>query len=279
VDRGLFATWYDLKADTEEEYLDWLHGAHLPAMLRRPGYLWAAHVRNVTDPEREAASARRLVHTTDASVGTGFGFLLMFGAEDAHCFVDPSMEEIAAELDEVGRRMLAMRVGERSAIFVDAGRVEGPALRQAQDNALRQAQDNALRQAQDNALRQAQDNALRQAQDDPHAPRRGRRSPGITPGPVIQFGTFNINDVANETEMNAWYARSRLPLVEAKEGNVGARRLVSMSGWPKHGILYEFETLEDAAKNLVDPSEWSRKVVDNLVHAPHSPTLGVRIWP
>jgi len=235
MDSGLFATWYDLPADTEAEYLDWLHHTYLPAMVRRPGYLWAAHVRNVVDPEREAASARRLVHTTDASVGTGFGFLLMFGAEDAHRFVDPSMEEIAAELDEVGRRMLAMRVGERSAIFVDAGRVEGSSSR--------------------------------------------KRAPGITPGPVIQFGTFNINDVANETEMNAWYARSRLPLVEAKEGNVGARRLVSMSGWPKHGILYEFETLEDAAKNLVDPSEWSRKVVDNLVHAPHSPTLGVRIWP
>ncbi len=235
MDRGLFATWYDVAPEGETEYLDWLHGVYLPGMLRRPGYLWAAHVRNVTDPEREAASARRLVHTTDASVGTGFGFLLMFGAEDAQCFVDPSMEEIAAELDETGRRMLAMRVGERSGIFVEVGRVEGPS--------------------------------------------SGKRAPGITPGPVIQFGTFNINDVGNETEMNAWYARSRLPLIEAKEGNVGARRLVSMSGWPKHGILYEFESLEDAARNLVDASEWSRKVVDSLVHAPHSPTLGVRIWP
>src|SRR5688572_4360087 len=159
MDRGLFATWYDLPSDAEADYLAWLHGTQLPAMLRRPGYLWAAHVRNVTDPEREAASARRLVHTTDAAVGTGFGFLLLFGAEDAHRFVDPTMEEMASELDETGRRMLAMRVGERSAIFVDAGRVEGPSSR--------------------------------------------KRAPGITPGPVIQFGTFNINDVANETEMNA----------------------------------------------------------------------------
>ena len=47
MDRGLFATWYDLPSDTEAEYLDWLHGTYLPAMLRRPGYLWAAHVRNV----------------------------------------------------------------------------------------------------------------------------------------------------------------------------------------------------------------------------------------
>ena len=235
MDRGLYATWYDVPEDSEAEYLNWLHGTYLPAMLRRPGYLWAAHVRNVIDPEREAHNERRLVHTTDQSVGTGFRFLLVFGAEDAHRFVDPTMEQIEIELDETGLRMMAMRQGERSAIFVDAGRVEGPSSR--------------------------------------------KRSPGITPGPVIQFGTFNINDLANETEMNAWYARSRLPLVETKEGNVGARRLVSMSGWPKHGILYEFETLEDAARNLVDPSDWTRKVVDNLVHAPHSPTLGVRIWP
>jgi hypothetical protein len=235
MDRGLFATWYDLPPGPEADYLSWLHGTFLPEMLRRPGYLWAAHVRNVIDPEREAHNERRLVHTTDAAVGTGFQFLLMFGAEDAHCFVDPTIEEIASELDEVGRRMLAMRVGERSVIFVDAGRVEGPSSR--------------------------------------------KRAPGITPGPVIQFGTFNINDGANETEMNAWYARSRLPLVEAKEGNMGARRLVSMSGWAKHGILYEFESLEDASRNLIDPSDWTRRVVDNLVHAPHSPTLGVRIWP
>ena len=105
------------------------------------------------------------------------------------------------------------------------------------------------------------------------------RAPGITPGPVIQFGTFNINALENETEMNAWYARSRLPLVARGEGNLGARRLVSIAGWPKHGILYEFASLEFAEKNLADPSEWTRRVVDNLVHAPHSPTLGVRIWP
>ena len=79
--------------------------------------------------------------------------------------------------------------------------------------------------------------------------------------------------------MNTWYARSRLPLVKPLAGNVGARRLVSIAGWPKHGILYEFESLEAAQKNLEDASDWSRKVVDSLVHAPHSPTLGTRVWP
>ena len=105
------------------------------------------------------------------------------------------------------------------------------------------------------------------------------RSPGITPGPVIQFGTFNSNALENETEMSTWYARSRLPLVAPLKGNVGARKLVSISGWPKHGILYEFASMQAAETNLTDPSDWTTKVIRNLVHAPHSPTLGTRIWP
>ena len=96
------------------------------------------------------------------------------------------------------------------------------------------------------------------------APGAPRRRPGITPGPVIQFGTFNINAVENEVEMNTWYSRSRLPLVKPLEGNVGARRLVSIAGWPKHGILYEFESLDAAQNNLQDTSEWTRKVIGNL---------------
>ena len=47
----------------------------------------------------------------------------------------------------------------------------------------------------------------------------------------------------------------------------------------QHTILYEFSSLKAAEANLADPSDWTRRVVGNLVHGPHSPTLGVRIWP
>jgi hypothetical protein len=235
MDRGIWATWYDVQAAAESEYLDWLHAEYLPAMLQRPGYLWAAHVRNITDPEREASNYRRLTHTDDAAVPQGFGYLLMFGGVTAHTFTDPSPQEMLEEYDEAARRMLGRREGERSIIFVEVARVAGPG--------------------------------------------EPKRIPGVTPGPIIQFGTFNVRSPEEETEMSSWYARSRLPLVGAREGNVGARKLVSISGWPRHGILYEVESLEAAATNLVDPSDWSRKVVDSLVHAPHSPTLGTRIWP
>jgi hypothetical protein len=235
MDRGIWATWYDLPAEGRDEYIDYLHGTYLAAMLQRPGYLWAAHVQNVDSPEREAASYRRLTHTDDPSVPRGYRYLLLFGAADPHTFVAPAEDEMHSALSAEERRLLGLRDGARSVVFAEAGRVDGPTV--------------------------------------------ARRAPGITPGPVIQFGTFNINALENEVEMNAWYARSRLPLVAAGEGNIGARRLVSIAGWPKHGILYEFASLAVAEKNLADTSEWSRQVVDNLVHAPHSPTLGVRIWP
>jgi hypothetical protein len=234
MDRGIRAVWYDLPSSGKQEYLDWLHEEHLPSMLARPGYLWAAHVENVDTPEREEQSARRLTRTDDPSVPTGYRYLLLFGATDPHVLVDPSPAEMEAELNAEARRMLGLREAVRDVILVEVSRIEGPDAK--------------------------------------------GRQPGITPGPIIQLGTFNINAVENETEMNTWYSRSRFPLVD-QEGTVGTRRLVSISGWPKHGILYEFTSLEAASRNLTDPSEWSRKVVDSLVHAPHSPTLGTRIWP
>jgi hypothetical protein len=63
-------------------------------------------------------------------------------------------------------------------------------------------------------------------------------------------------------------------------GAVGARKLVSISGWAKHAILYEFVTMEERDQYFVDTDrDWSGRVVENLIHAPGSPTLGTRIWP
>jgi hypothetical protein len=204
-------------------------------MLKRHGYLWAAHIENVTSPEREARNNQRLTHTTDTSVPTGFEYLLLYGAENAHVLADPSPAEMLQSFDANTRDMLSRQLRARECIFVEVDRVDGP--------------DAATRR------------------------------PGITPGPVVQLGTFNSNALENETEMSTWYSRSRLPLVQTPAGSVGARKLVTVSGWAKHGILYEFSSMQAAESAMVDTTEWSRKVVGSLVHAPHSPTIGRRIWP
>ena len=43
MDQGIRAVWYDLGEDDKDGYLDWLHSTYLPAVLQRPGIMWAAH--------------------------------------------------------------------------------------------------------------------------------------------------------------------------------------------------------------------------------------------
>jgi hypothetical protein len=235
MDRGIWATWYDLPDEGKDAYLSWLHTVYLPDMLSRPGYLWAAHVQNIMTPEREQDIDRRLIHTQDPAVPTGNAYLLLFGAQNPHTFVDPSVAELAASMTPETREMIGRRLAPRSCIFVEVARVEGPETK--------------------------------------------TRAPGITPGPVIQLGSFNSNALENEVEMGTWYSRSRLPLMASMPGCVGTRKLVSIAGWAKHAILYEFVSLEAVETHFVDPEAWSRQVVRSLIHAPHSPSLGVRLWP
>ena len=235
MDRGIWATWYDLPEQGKQEHLSWLHERYIPRMLTRSGYLWAAHVENLMPVERETAIHRRLVHTEDPAIGTGNQYLLLFGAPSPTVFVAPTSAEMTADLAAYDLDMLGRRAGTRSCTFLEVERVAGPEVKQ--------------------------------------------RAPGLTPGPVVQLGTFNINSLQNEDELNAWYTRSRLPLMAPMPGCVGARKLVTISGWAKHAILYEFTSLELVEKHFQDTSEWTEKVIKNLIHAPHSPSIGVRIWP
>ena len=235
MDYGIWATWYDLPAERTDEYIDRLHGTYLPSMLKRPGYLWATHVRNVTSPAREADVNRRLIHTTDSTVPTGYAYLLLFGATNAHVFTDPTPAELLRGAHPRTRELLALQQGARTVIFTEVERVDGPAVRS--------------------------------------------RHPGITPGPVVQLGTFNIGSLEDEIEVDKWYTQHRLPMMRDIEGCIGARKLVSIAGWAKHAILYEFTGVENPDGHFADPNPWSGEVIRLLEHAPHSPTLGTRIWP
>jgi hypothetical protein len=95
----------------------------------------------------------------------------------------------------------------------------------------------------------------------------------------VQLGTFNMHSIEDETEVDAWYTKHRLPMMRDVEGCVGARKLVSIAGWAKHGILYEFTGVENPNGHFSDPNPWSGTVIRKLEHAPHSPTLGTRTWP
>ena len=113
-----------------------------------------------------------------------------------------------------------------------------------------------------------------------------RRSPGITPGPYIQMGNFNVSSFALEEEVGAWYAQHRLPFMATMPGCIGARKLLATAGWGKHSVLYEYTALEAREERFVPHEQevhvagsWTAQILPRLVHAPCSPAVGRRIWP
>jgi hypothetical protein len=128
-DRSLWITWYDLPEAGRQEYLAWLHGSYIPAVMKRPGYLWAAHFASVKKKNMTTMRREKGLHNTkDDTVPPGEDFLLFFGATDSAVFGACSPTEINACLPQADRQMLAMRRSERINILVEAARVEGPAL-------------------------------------------------------------------------------------------------------------------------------------------------------
>lgn len=108
-----------------------------------------------------------------------------------------------------------------------------------------------------------------------------------TPAPAIQMGSFRIATPEAEFDLGEWYARERLPGMAAMPACIRTRRLVSVAGWAKHGILYEFNSLQGRLEQFETPHEtraldrnqWIGKVVSTTIHTPGSPVIGPRIWP
>lgn len=234
-DRGIWATCYDVAPERRQDYLDWLHGDYLPAMLKRPGYLWAAHLENNNSEERKAFCGKRYIYTDDPSVGTGHDFLLIFGGESANTFLYPDRKQMLDVASPTERDMLQSQLRSRYGVYTEIDRVDGPAIAQ-----------------------------------------RGNK---MTLGPVVQMGTYNSHTVEDEAELCSWYIWHRLPLVKSMPQCIGARRLVSVVGWPKQSILYDFTGLDDVDGHFSDPHPISKRVITKITHAPHSPSVGRRIWP
>lgn len=113
-----------------------------------------------------------------------------------------------------------------------------------------------------------------------------KRSPDGTPGPVIQFGSYNAGSPAVEDDLGGWYAQERLPLLAKLPGCIGARKMLATVGAQKHAILHEFVSLEMREQHFGpheaqahDPSTWMGRIRAQLTHAARSPAIGRRTWP
>jgi len=243
LDKGIWATWYNLAAEHRDVYLSWLHDIYIPWVLKRPGLLWAAHYAVVDKSQRPVSQREKnaVHHTDDPAVPAGQQYVLIFGAAHAGVFGNPVPGAINAELPDEGRKMLAMRTGERINVMTENDRIE--------------------------------------------CQETNTFAPGKLLAPCIQFGTYNC-PWQHEEEMLAWYTQWRMPAMGRTPGVIRTRKLSSVFGWAKHGVLYEFVSLESRNQYFPhhedqdpDMKAWSDRMVPRLLHAPGSPSLACRIWP
>jgi hypothetical protein len=114
-----------------------------------------------------------------------------------------------------------------------------------------------------------------------------RHLPGSGAPPAIQLGNYSTKTQADDLDLEMWYRAMKLPQVTRARGCIGARKLVSLVGWAKHGVLYEFMDMEDDEENFEQrfrdaglTEKWTgRHVLQIVVHAPKGPHAGRRIWP
>jgi hypothetical protein len=110
---------------------------------------------------------------------------------------------------------------------------------------------------------------------------------GMGPPPAMQLGNYNTDSPEDEIELAKWYRKERFPRVSVSRGMIRGRKMLSISGWPKHGVLWEFEelpvgeyTFEPRFIEADRDENWQgRHVLEYVTHAPGSPHSGRRIWP
>ena len=101
----------------------------------------------------------------------------------------------------------------------------------------------------------------------------------------MQLSNYNTDKPEDDIELAKWY-RERFPRVSVSRGMIRGRKMVSISGWSKHGVFGSSGSTEgeftfeprfiEADRN----ENWrGRHVLEYVTHAPGSPHAGRRVWP
>lgn len=242
MDRGIWATWYDLPESGRDAYFDWLLGSYLPALLLRQGYAWAAHYEITGGGAQMDEIGARLARPDDTGLGTGTQFLILVGATSSHVFLNPRVDHCDATSTDTSREMRARRIGERMCIFTEEARVSGPEIGERQIGT---------------------------------AP-----GPAIQMGSFRTRTMENELDLGAWYAQYRLPAMARMPgCIETRKlvSTAGwAKHAILYEFTSLEAREAHFQAHESLA---LDEREWTSRVIGYTVHAPGSPSVGRRLWP
>ena len=240
-DRGIWATWYDVAEEGRDDFLTWLHDLHLPEMLERPGYMWAAHYRVIGGARDNAMFSPE--HADDAAgIGKGKDFLMLVGAASPHVFCNPSLAQLAERQSAETAAYLARRLEVRPCIFVEEARIDGPAVGQRPQGS---APGPAIQMGSLNmqSIEAEFELGAWYAQD---------RLPATAAMPGC-IGTRKLVSTAGWAKHSVLY---EFVSHEARES--------------------QFKGHE---RGESEAESWGKRVINSTIHAPGSPSIGTRLWP
>jgi hypothetical protein len=242
ADRALWISWYDLLAEGRDAYLAWVHGTYIPALLKRPGFMWAAHYASVERGSMRTLRREGATYGTEvAGVPTGDRYILIFAAEHSNVFGNPVPSALHAELDDADRKLLALRVRERVNVMVEAARIDGPELAGYKDGI-----------APAPCMQLGSFNCVPEHEEEMLAWYAQSRMPAMEKLP----GCIRTRKLAS---VSGWAKHAIL------------YEYVSLEARNKNYLM--LEQANPAAK------AWADKMVPYLIHAPGSANLATRIWP
>jgi len=247
LDKAIWMNWYDLPDQGREQYLSWLHEKYIPKMMAKPGFLWAGHYASMKVPP-----PARLTHVRDSAVPTGSDFILLFGGENSYAFTQGADTYMKPGPDRPGRLNVKLTDEDRKMLAMRIGDRKTIMIEEARVE----------------------------------GPEGCNREGSMVPGASIQIGNFCANSFAAEEELLSWFGDWRMEALGKLAGCIGARKLISSTGWAKHGCMYEFASEKARAENYPklrtiypDVAVWTDRFTRNLIHAPGSPMVATRIWP
>ena len=114
----------------------------------------------------------------------------------------------------------------------------------------------------------------------------GKYTRAFTQALAQHLFSFRVRSLEEEFDLGSWYAQYRFPAMARMPGCIATRKLISVVGWAKHAVLYEFTSLEARLNGFekheslaLNDKEWTNRVIGYTIHVPGSPSVGRRIWP